>query len=93
MPLRFEWDAKKASANEQKHGVSFEEAASLFADPLSITIANPDHSASEDRFITVGVSAAGRILVVMHTDRGDLIRVISARLATRRERRSYEEEA
>ena len=89
MSLTFEWDAAKAERNERKHGVSFEEAATVFADPLSLTIADPDHD--EPRFVTLGVSHAGRTLVVAHTERGDNVRVISARPATRRERSSYED--
>jgi uncharacterized DUF497 family protein len=91
MPLRFEWDAEKARTNSQKHGIPFEEAATVFADPLSLTVDDPLHSETEQRFITVGMSAAGRVVVVVHADRGDTIRLISARLATGRERRSYEE--
>jgi uncharacterized DUF497 family protein len=92
MPLRFEWDPEKADSNYRKHGVSFEEAATVFGDPLSITIADPDHSAQEHRFITVGSSASGRVVVVSHTDRDDATRIINARLATRLERKSYEED-
>jgi uncharacterized DUF497 family protein len=91
MPLRFEWDAEKARATRQKHGVPFEEAATVFGDPLSMTVHDPVHSETEERFITVGMSALGRVVVAVHTDRGDTIRLISARLATGRERRSYEE--
>lgn len=91
MGLRFEWDAAKAESNLRKHGVAFEEAATVFADPLALTIDDPDHSREEDRFITLGVSGGNRLLVVVHTDREDRIRIISARPATRRERRSYEE--
>ena len=90
MSLSFEWDAQKASANERKHGVSFDEAATAFGDPLSVTIPDPDHSEDEDRFILLGSTYRGRILVVVHTDRGDNIRIISARRATRTERRQYE---
>jgi uncharacterized DUF497 family protein len=91
MPLRFEWDAAKAAGNLSKHGVSFEEAATAFGDPLSLTVDDLDHSADEFRFITVGSSAGGRVLVIVHTDRENVIRLISARLATRRERRNYEQ--
>jgi len=90
MSLSFEWDAQKASANERKHGVSFEEAATAFGDPLSVTIPDPDHSEDEDRFILLGSTYRGRMVVVVHTDRGDSIRIISARRATRTERRQYE---
>jgi uncharacterized protein len=87
---RVEWDPTKAASNAAKHGVSFEEAATVFLDVLSLTIADPDHSFQEERFITMGRSAAGRLLVVVHTDRVDAIRLISAREATPRERRTYE---
>ena len=89
--MRFVWDREKASANEVKHGVSFAEAATAFGDPLSITIADPEHSQDEARFVLLGWSYMGRLLVVVHTERDDQIRIISARLATGRERRSYEE--
>jgi uncharacterized DUF497 family protein len=85
------WDARKAASNKKKHGVSFEEAATTFADPLSLTGADPDHSISEHRWITFGESVRGRLLAVAHTDEGDIIRVISARVATRHEKRLYEE--
>ena len=91
--MHFEWDPEKARANLEKHGVSFEEAMRAFLDPHSITILDPDHSESEDRFALMGRSPAGRLLVVVHTDRGDAIRLISARRATRRERRTYEQES
>jgi uncharacterized DUF497 family protein len=91
MSLVFEWDARKASRNERKHGVTFEEAATAFADPSSLTIPDPDHSAAEDRFILLGTSARDRLLVVVHVERGDRIRLVSARRATRAERRNYEE--
>lgn len=89
-PMRFEWDPEKARRNVAKHGVSFEEAATAFGDPLSLTILDPDHSEEEDRFILLGQTYAGRLVIVVHTDRGENIRVISARLATRRERKAYE---
>jgi uncharacterized DUF497 family protein len=88
--VRFEWDPEKARRNLSRHGISFEEAASAFADPLSLTIYDPDHSDDEDRFILVGVTRAGRLVVVAHTDRRSLVRIISARIATRRERTTYE---
>jgi len=91
--VQFEWDPEKAAENERKHGVSFDEAATAFGDPLSLTIPDPDHSEQEDRFILLGESFRARLIVVVHTDRGDRIRLISARLATRNERRSYEEDA
>jgi len=87
----FEWDDAKADANERKHGVSFAEAMTVLADPLSLTGFDPDHSDDEDRYITMGLSVAGRLLLVSHTDRGDKIRIISARTTSRRERRDYED--
>ena len=93
MPLRFEWDEQKAASNVEEHGVSFREATTIFADPLSITILDPDHSQSEMRFIDIGLSHRGRLLVVSYTERGDHIRVITARLPTRHEQRQYEETA
>jgi uncharacterized DUF497 family protein len=93
MNLRFTWDPRKAAANLKKHRVGFPEAATAFADPLSITIADPDHSAGEERFILIGQTGRRRLAVVAHTERGDLIRIISARLPTRHERQTYEEEA
>jgi len=89
--MKFEWDARKADSNLKKHGVSFQEAASVFGDALSITYYDPDHSVREHRFITVGVSRSGRVLMVAHTDRGDNVRIISARKTTRKEREYYEE--
>ena len=91
MPLQFEWDELKARTNHAKHGVSFEEASTVFADALSITIADPAHSQVEDRFIVLGHSHRQRLLVVVHTGRGDKIRLISARRASRTERKQYEE--
>ena len=90
MPLTFEWDARKARSNLAKHGVGFEEASTVFGDPLSLTIPDPEHSKIEDRFVTMGSAFTGKLLVVVHTDRGDNIRIISARRASRRERKSYE---
>jgi uncharacterized protein len=92
MELRFEWDPAKSEANARKHGVTFHEASTAFGDPLSITIGDSDHSESEERFLLLGRSAAGRLLSIAHTERQDAIRIISARTATRRERRKYEEE-
>jgi len=88
--LEFEWDPNKAAANLSKHEVAFEEAATVFGDSLSLTAYDPDHSQDEDRYITMGTSADGRLLIVSHTDRDDRIRIISARKATRRERKAYE---
>jgi uncharacterized DUF497 family protein len=93
MALIFEWDAGKASRNLAKHGVSFEEAATVFGDPLSLTIIDPLHSIDEDRFVTIGQSIRERTLVVVHTERGDRLRIISARVATRRERGDYEQDS
>ena len=89
--MRFEWDAAKAADNLATHGVSFEEAATVFRDVLSATGPDPDHSIGEERFVTFGVSTSGRLLVVAHTEVGDIIRIISARLATSGERKIYEE--
>jgi uncharacterized DUF497 family protein len=89
--MHFEWDPKKAAANRRKHDITFEEATSAFRDLFSATALDPDHSGDEERFITFGVSSRGRLLVISHTDRGDAVRIISARLATRAERRIYEE--
>ncbi len=90
MGLIFEWDSNKAVSNVRKHGVSFEEAATAFGDPLSMTVADPDHSAEEHRFVLIGKIMGGRTVIVVHTERGDNIRLISARLATRREIEEYE---
>jgi len=90
MGLRFTWDGGKAAANLKRHGVSFEEATTVFADPLSSTISDPDHSATEKRFLDLGISHQGRLLVVSYTERGDRIRIISARLASSGERKTYE---
>lgn len=91
MPQNFEWDEEKAKANLKKHKVSFDEAATVFSDPFSITIPDPDHSVGEQRYIDIGNSDKGRVLVVVYTERGDNIRIISCRKATPRERRRYEE--
>jgi hypothetical protein len=87
----FDWDPRKASANLKKHRVSFDEAATVFRHDHSLTGEDPDHSISERRFVTFGVSVAGRLLVVSHTERGDVIWIISARRATRHERKIFEE--
>ncbi len=89
--MDFEWDGKKALANEREHDVSFEEAAEVFADELSSTVADPDHSIEEQRFVIFGQTRAGKPLVVALTERNDRIRIISARQMTRRERRAYEQ--
>jgi uncharacterized DUF497 family protein len=88
----FEWDPAKAARSYRKHRISFHEAATVFGDPLAITFDDPDHSESERRFITVGMSGERRVLLVAHTERGERIRIISARQATPREREQYEEE-
>jgi uncharacterized protein len=90
MGLAFEWDESKAKVNTRQHGVTFEEASTVFADPLLVTIYDPVHSEDEDRYIALGESQRRRLLVVVFTDRGDRIRIISARVATRRERKDYE---
>ncbi len=92
MKVTIEWDPAKARANRRKHGVTFEEAATVFNDPLSSTIPDPMHSESEERFVIVGQSIQQRLLIVVHSDRGDHIRIISARLANPHERKTYEEE-
>jgi uncharacterized DUF497 family protein len=89
--MRFAWDEKKAASNISKHGISFEEAATVFGDPLSDTFPDPDHSLEEHRFVIIGSSESGKILVVAHTDDGELVRIISAREVTHEERKSYEE--
>jgi len=89
--MEFEWDPDKATRNLAKHGVSFHEAATVFGDPLALTYFDPDHSEDEDRFLTVGQSSVGRLLVISHTDRGDRTRIISARQVTPKERRVYEQ--
>jgi len=89
--IDFEWDPNKAAQNLRKHSVTFEEAATVFRDDLSITVPDPDHSMEEERFITVGLSSQNRLLIVSHAERGDCIRIISARELTPSERRQYEE--
>jgi len=89
--MRFSWDPKKAASNLNKHGVSFEEATTVFGDPLSDTFPDPDHSLEEYRFVIIGASESGKILVVAHTDDGELVRLISVREVTREERKAYEE--
>ena len=90
--MRFDWDPDKANANRSKHGVSFEEARTVFEDDLFVVFGDPDHSEGENRYLIMGQSTEGRLLVVAYTERGRRIRLISAREATRRERRAYEEE-
>ena len=91
MSLRFEWDSRKAQSNKRKHRVTFEEVSTIFGDILSITIPDPAHSIGEDRFTTIGTSANNKLIVVVHTDRDDIIRIISARKATASERRQHEQ--
>lgn len=90
--MRFEWDRDKAASNRRKHRITFDEAVTAFYDPLAATFSDPDHSAGEDRLITVGYSAQGQLLVVCHTERGGAIRIISARRVTPRERKRHENE-
>lgn len=89
--MKFEWDNKKAEANLKKHQIAFEEAASIFGDPLAITYSDPDHSVGERRYVTFGVSQEGVLLVLSHTYRNETARIISARRATKVERKIYEE--
>jgi uncharacterized protein len=89
--MEFEWDPQKAGANAQKHGVTFEEAATVFGDPLAITFEDPDHSRDDNRYVTFGLSMQKRLLVVSHTERRDRIRIISARPMDRKERIIYEQ--
>lgn len=91
MALDFEWDPVKAEGNAKEHGVTFDEATTVFRDTLSLTIADPDHSDSENRFVDIGLSHRQQLLVVSYTERDDRIRIISARPATKTERRNYEE--
>ena len=88
----YEWDSSKAAANLKKHHVAFTEAATVFLDPLALTYQDPDHSEGERRYITLGESTRGRVILVAHLDRGDRIRIISARRATRKEAHEYGEE-
>ncbi len=90
--VRFEWDQEKAASNLEKHGVSFEEASSIFGDPLGTTVRDESHSLDEPRFLTTGFSSASRVLIVWHTERDNGIRIIGARAATTKERRVYESE-
>lgn len=92
MPIPFEWDEEKAEINLKKHKVGFEEARSVFGDPFSITVDDPDHSEEEQRYIDIGKSENGKLLVVVYTERGSKIRIISCRKATPAERRKYEEQ-
>ncbi len=89
--MNFDWDPKKAELNRRKHGVSFDEAATVFLDPMAVSGPDPEHSIGEDRYITFGFSSLGRLLAVCHTYRPGAIRIISARRAARGERKMYEE--
>ncbi len=91
--LEFEWDPKKAASNLRKHHISFREAAMVFKDVLGFTYDDSAHSHGEQRYVTIGMSDQARVLVIAHTTRGELIRIISARKATRPERKTYEEES
>jgi hypothetical protein len=91
MKLSFEWDADKAKRNLRDHGVSFEEAETVFDDPFLMTYSDPDHSENEERFLSIGISSKARILMVIHTDRGENIRIVSSRKLTKSERQDYEE--
>jgi uncharacterized protein len=91
--MDFEWDPRKDAANHRKHGVGFREATTVFGDHFALTFPDVEHSESEQRFLTIGTAISSRVLVVVHTERRERIRIISARPATLRERRFYEEEA
>ena len=91
--MQFEWDPKKAKSNIKKHAVSFEEAVTVFYDPLSATFDDPDHSDTEPRLVTMGYSSRNRLVLVSHSDRGEILRIISARAATAHERKRHEEQA
>ena len=88
--VKFEWNPSKEQSNVEKHGVDFTEAATVFGDPLELTIADPDHSVGESRFLSMGLSSFNRILVVSYTEREERIRIVSARVAAPKERRQYE---
>ena len=88
--MKFTWDRRKNRANLEKHGVSFDEATTVFSDPLAASIPDPDHSEAEERFVTMGFSARNRLVVVCHTEEGDTVRIISAREATSHERTKYQ---
>jgi hypothetical protein len=90
--MKFDWDPEKAFANERKHGVTFDEASTVFGDVLSVSGRDLEHSIGEPRYVTLGISSYGRVLTVCHADRRGIIRIISARPATRKEKRIYEED-
>lgn len=89
--MEFEWDSGKATTNKRKHGITFQEAATVFGDPLAITFNDPDHSVDEQRFLTFGTTKAGKMVIVSHTESSSKMRMISARSMTRQERKIYEE--
>ncbi|HEX3253715.1 MAG TPA: BrnT family toxin [Pyrinomonadaceae bacterium] len=89
--MDYEWDEAKSASNREKHGVSFEEAATVFGDPLYVDFYDPDHSVDEHRYLIMGQSTAGRLLIVSYTERDEVVRLISAREVTSSERRAYEE--
>jgi len=89
--MEFEWNPDKATGNLEKHGVSFQEAVTVFNDPLSVTFPDPNHSIGESRYIIIGISRFGQLLIVAHTDRLERVRIISTRKATRQEQRFYEQ--
>ncbi|MBF0236042.1 MAG: BrnT family toxin [Desulfamplus sp.] len=89
--MKFEWAPPKAEQNIKKHGISFNEAITVFSDPLSVTFDDPDHSFGEKRYIIIGTSTLGKLLFVSHAERDNGIRIISARRVTRKERKSYEQ--
>jgi len=88
--MRFSWDLSKDLLNQRDHGITFQEATTVFGDSLAVTVSDPDHSVGEERFTTIGQSSSGRLLVVCHIEQGDTIRIISARRATAHERKDYE---
>lgn len=88
--MRFTWDPEKERRNTRDHGIAFQEATTVFGDALAVTVSDPDHSVGEERFLTVGQSSSGQLLVVSHTEQGDTIRIISARRASAHERKDYE---
>ena len=90
--MQFEWDPNKDAENRKKHGLSFDEASTVFGDPLALTIEDPDHSLDEVRFLTIGISKSQALIVVAHTEREGVIRIISAREPSRQERKQYESE-
>ena len=91
--LRFEWDPGKAARNIKRHGISFDEAATIFDDPMFTTVIDQEHSSDEERYITIGLSSGGRLLIIAHTDREGQVRIISVRKATKKEERFYAEAA